>query len=205
MSYNIFDKHKYISVEGNIGAGKTSLTKIISEKYQINGLFENYISNPYLKSFYKNPKKYSYDVETYFLKERIKSLQDLWEKKNNDEALISDYSIFKSLIFSKQNLNSSSLKKYILEYHKGLSLIKKPNLIIYLDASPGFLLDRIKKRGREFEQNISEIYLNNIEEGYKNFFINNHTLKVLFYDVSDKDFINKDYDLNELLKTVYDF
>ena len=78
-------------------------------------------------------------------------------------------------------------------------------MIIYLDASPSFLLDRIKKRGREFEQNISEIYLNNIEQGYKSFFINNHTLKVLFYDVSDKDFINKDYDLNELLKTVYDF
>ena len=168
-------------------------------------MFENYISNPYLKSFYRNPKKYSYYVETYFLKERIKSLQDLWKNKNKDEALISDYSLFKSLIFSKQNLNSSSLKKYILEYDKGLSLIKKPNLIIYLDASPSFLLDRIKKRGREFEQNISEIYLNNIEQGYKSFFINNHTLKVLFYDVSDKDFINKDYDLNELLKTVYDF
>ena len=205
MIYNIFDKYKYVSVEGNIGAGKTSLTKIISEKYQIKGLFENYISNPYLKNFYKNPKKYSYDVETYFLKERIKSLQDLLENNNKNEVVISDYSIFKSLIFSKQNLNSLNFNKYVLEYEKGLSLIKKPNLIIYLDASPVFLLDRIKKRRREFEKNISEMYLKNIEQGYKSFFVKKHAFKVLFYDISDKDLINNDFDLNHLLKKVYNF
>tara|TARA_B100001564_G_scaffold203861_1_gene171522 strand:- start:309 stop:926 length:618 start_codon:yes stop_codon:yes gene_type:complete len=203
MIYNIFNKYKYVSIEGNIGAGKTSLTKMICKKFKIKGLFENYITNPYLKSFYKNPRKYSYDVETYFLNERIKSLQDSIEKSDKDEAVVSDYSIFKSLIFSKQNLNSTDFNKYVLEYDKGLSLINNPNLIIYLDASPAFLLDRIKKRGRDFEKNISEIYLKNIEQGYKSFFLKKHTFKVLFYDISEKDFINNDVDLNHLLEKVY--
>ena len=91
MIYNIFNKYKYVSIEGNIGAGKTSLTKMICKKFKIKGLFENYITNPYLKSFYKNPRKYSYDVETYFLNERIKSLQDSIEKSDKDEAVVSDY------------------------------------------------------------------------------------------------------------------
>ena len=78
-------------------------------------------------------------------------------------------------------------------------------MIIYLDASPAFLLDRIKKRGRDFEKNISEIYLKNIEQGYKSFFIKKQTIKVLFYDISEKDFINNDIDLNHLLETVYNF
>ena len=203
MIYNIFNKYKYVSIEGNIGAGKTSLTKMICKKFKIKGLFENYITNPYLKSFYKNPRKYSYDVETYFLNERIKSLQDSIKKSDKDEAVVSDYSIFKSLIFSKQNLNSTDFNKYVLEYDKGLSLINKPNLIIYLDASPAFLLNRIKKRGRGFEKNISEIYLKNIEQGYKSFFLKKHTFEVLFYDISEKDFINNDVDLNHLLEKVY--
>ena len=205
MIYNIFNKYKYVSIEGNIGAGKTSLTKMICKKFKIKGLFENYITNPYLKSFYKNPRKYSYDVETYFLNERIKSLQDSIEMSDKDEAVVSDYSIFKSLIFSKKNLNSTDFNKYVLEYDKGLALIKSPNLIIYLDASPVFLLERIKKRGRDFEKNIPEIYLKNIEQGYKSFFIEKQTIKVLFYDISEKDFINNDIDLNHLLETVYNF
>ena len=201
MSYNIFDKFKYVSVEGNIGAGKTSLTKIISKKYNSKCLFENYIDNPYLKSFYKNPKKYSYDVETYFLNERIKSLQDSMLDKN--QAIVADYSLYKSLIFSKQNLNSSDFKKYNLEYEKGLSLIKEPNLIIYLNAPTWFLLDRIKKRGRVFERNISVSYLKTIEKGYRGFFNKKKSFKVLFYDIIDKDFIKNDFDLNHLLKKVY--
>ena len=85
---------------------------------------------------------------------------------DKNQAIVADYSLYKSLIFSKQNLNSSDFKKYNLEYEKGLSLIKKPNLIIYLNAPTWFLLDRIKKRGRVFERNISEGYLKTIEKGY---------------------------------------
>lgn len=200
----IFDKYKYISVEGNIGVGKTTLTKIICDKYEVKGLFENYINNPYLKKFYQNPEKFSFDVETYFLKERIKSLENFW-KINNKGIIISDYSIYKSLIFSKENLKGLSLKKYVVEYEKGLTSLEKPNLIIYLDAPSKLLLERIQQRGRDFEKNISEIYLKKIEEGYKKFLIKKHSFKVIFYDVSDKDFINNEYDLENLLKIIYNF
>jgi deoxyguanosine kinase len=201
---DVFLKYKHIVIEGNIGVGKTTLTQVLSKRFKVKAQYEEFINNPYLKFFYENSNKNSLDVETYFLKNRIKSGEEFW-KNNINSKVISDYSIYKSMVFSKQNLKLKNLKNYMVEFKKGLAVLPKPDLLIYLDAPSNYLLKRINKRGRGFEKMMTEDYLKKIEKGYKYFLKKEHPFEKIILPVLNMDFLNNENDLQFFLRKIDSF
>lgn len=192
----IIEKYNYIAIEGNIGAGKTSLAKMISEDFNTKLVLERFADNPFLPKFYKDKERYAFPLEMSFLADRYQQLSDdLAQFDLFKNFLVSDYYIFKSLIFAQVTLSED---EYLL-YRKMFTLIykeiTKPDLYVYLYQNTDRLLENIKKRGRNYEQNIESAYLKKIQEGYKNFITSQKDLNLLIVDVSELDFVNnrKDY------------
>lgn len=192
----IIEKYNYIAIEGNIGAGKTSLAKMISEDFNTKLVLERFADNPFLPKFYKDKERYAFPLEMSFLADRYQQLSDdLAQFDLFKNFLVSDYYIFKSLIFAQVTLSED---EYLL-YRKMFTLIykeiTKPDLYVYLYQNTDRLLENIKKRGRNYEQNIESAYLKKIQKGYKNFITSQKDLNLLIVDVSELDFVNnrKDY------------
>ena len=169
---------RYLVIEGNIGAGKTSLSKLIAERKKGKLFLEQYAENPFLPKFYENPERYSFPLELSFLADRYNQL------KNNlssfdlfNELIVSDYFFMKSLIFSAHTLQEDEYRLYRQLFDIIYSTLPKPDLYIYLHKNIDLLLKNISKRGREYEKNISAEYLKGIETGYFNFFKQQKHLK----------------------------
>jgi deoxyguanosine kinase len=195
--------HHYIAIEGNIGAGKTSLTTRLSEDFKANTILERFAENPFLPKFYKDQNRYAFSLEMSFLADRHQQLtDDLAQFDLNNEVVIADYNVFKSLIFAKITLPEDEYNLYKKLFDIIFKAIPKPDLYIYLYQSTTRLLDNIKKRGRSYEQNISEDYLDKINMGYLEYIQSQTELNVLIIDVSDRDFIKNQEDyvfiLNEI-------
>ena len=161
---------RYLVIEGNIGAGKTSLSKLIAERKKGRLFLEQYAENPFLPKFYENPERYSFPLELSFLADRYNQL------KNNlssfdlfNELIVSDYFFMKSLIFSAHTLQEDEYRLYRQLFDIIYSTLPKPDLYIYLHKNIDLLLKNISKRGREYEKKISAEYLKGIETGYFNF------------------------------------
>ena len=149
----------FITVEGPIGIGKTSLARAISERFQFALLKEIVDENPFLGKFYDNIEEWSFQTEMFFLCNRYKQLGDINEHYlSKDKSVVADYHIMKNLIFAQRTLNEQEYKKYLDIYQILTKDMPKPNVIIYLNASLDTLLKRIKMRGREVEKNISPLY-----------------------------------------------
>lgn len=201
-----FSNYKYIAIEGNIGAGKTSLASQIATDFQAKLILERFNDNPFLPKFYKNPSRYAFPLEMSFLADRYQQLLD--DIKQHDlftDFVIADYDAYKSMIFAKVTLQEEEFelyKKLFLLMHKDLP---KPDLYIYLYQNTDRLLENIKKRGRDFENNIKADYLKKINEGYLEFIKSQHHMNVKIIDISDKDFVThrKDYIwvLNQILES----
>jgi deoxyadenosine/deoxycytidine kinase len=182
-------KHHYIAIEGNIGAGKTTLSQLLSKHYNAKLVLEEFAENPFLTKFYENPKQYAFPLELFFLAERFKQQQDLI--KTNDlfqEVTISDYLFTKCLLFAKVNLPEEEYRLYQKMFDVFHQQLTQPDILIYLHAPVNKLQNNIKKRNRKFEQAIPDEYLFKIQETYTSY-IKQHHIKTIFIDASNADFL----------------
>ena len=179
-----WNKYSFISIEGNIGVGKTTLSKVFKNHFDIELLNENFKKNPYLKDFYLKPKFFSSKLENFFFQERINQINSHF-KNNENKKTISDFWIGKSLVFSKTNLSKGLLNKFMYVYNKEVQQIKMPNIIIYLKQETKQLKNQIILRGRSFEKNISKKYLESISKEYKKIF--NQKQKFLLIEVRSEE------------------
>lgn len=188
--YN-FTNFNYIAIEGNIGAGKTSLAHHIANDFNAKLILERFADNAFLPKFYKEPKRYAFTLEMSFLADRYQQISDdLSQLDLFKDFVISDYDIFKSLIFSKITLPEDEFKLYRRLFYLMYKDIAKPDLYIYLYQNTIRLQENIKKRGRDYEQDIDDAYLEKINNGYLNFLKSQNELEVKIIDISDRDFVN---------------
>ena len=197
------EKYNYIAIEGNIGSGKTSLTKMISDEFNAKIILERFADNPFLPKFYEDKERYAFPLEMSFLADRHQQLSDdLAQFDLFKNFIVSDYYIFKSLIFAQVTLQK---EEYIL-YRKMFDImykeITKPDLYIYLYQNTEQLLQNIKKRGRDYEQSIAPSYLNKIHLGYRNFIDTEQNLNSVIIDVSGRDFVSNPDDYKCIIKKI---
>ncbi|MEM5565882.1 2-amino-4-hydroxy-6-hydroxymethyldihydropteridine diphosphokinase [Psychroserpens sp. AS72] len=186
-----FSKYNYIAIEGNIGAGKTSLSHQISNDFNAKLILERFADNAFLPKFYEEPKRYAFTLEMSFLADRYQQISDdLSQLDLFKDFIVSDYDIYKSLIFSKITLPEDEFKLYRKLFYLMYKDIAKPELYVYLYQNTQRLQENIKKRGRDYEKNIDDEYLDKINSGYLDFLKNQSELNVKIIDISDRDFVN---------------
>ncbi|WP_210471829.1 deoxynucleoside kinase [Sporosarcina sp. 6E9] len=197
----------FITVEGPIGVGKTSLSKAIAETQQFHLLQEIVDENPFLNKFYKNIEEWSFQTEMFFLCNRYKQLSDIkTEITIGQKSVVADYNIFKNLIFAQRTLDTVEYKKYEEIYTILTKDMPIPNIIVYLHASIDTLMERISLRGRDFEKNMDRSYLQQLSDDYDTFI--NHfesihpDIPVLRFNGDDLDFVNNKNDLQFILDKV---
>ncbi len=188
-------KYSFITIEGNIGAGKTTLAYLLSKHFNARLILEEFADNPFLPKFYENQQQYAFPLELFFMAERYKQLKDLLRTKDMFQNLtISDYLFTKCLLFAKVNLPEEEF----LLYQKLFDIINpqlvQPDLLIYLHAPVKKLKQNIQKRNRAYEQNIESEYLFTLQESYTQY-IKQHNIKTLFIDASNSDFLGNDQHL----------
>lgn len=182
MNYN------FITIEGNIGAGKTTLARVLSQKLNAKLILEEFDENPFLAQFYQNPEKYAFPLELFFMAERYKQLKELLQSQSLLEGItVSDYMFTKCLLFAKVNLPPEEFKLYQKLFDIMHQQLLHPDILIYLHAPIDKLQENIKKRNREYEQLIPDQYLLNIQETYTSY-IKQYNQKTIFIDASNADF-----------------
>ena len=182
-------KYHFIAVEGNIGAGKTTLSQLLSQHYNTKLMLEEFAENPFLTKFYENPKQYAFPLELFFLAERFKQQQDLIKTADLFQSVtISDYLFTKCLLFAKVNLPEEEYRLYQKMYDVFSQQLTQPDILIYLHAPVNKLQSNIKKRNRKFEQSIPDEYLFKLQETYTSY-IKQHNIKTIFVDASNADFL----------------
>ena len=195
-------KYNFITIEGNIGAGKTTLAHLLSTHFNARLILEEFADNPFLPKFYENQRQYAFPLELFFMAERYKQLKDLLQTKDMFQTLtISDYLFTKCLLFAKVNLPEEEF----LLYQKLFDIINpqliQPDLLIYLHASVNKLKENIKKRNRAYEQAIDPEYLFTLQETYTQY-IKQHNIKTLFIDASKADFLNNDEHIKVVIEAL---
>jgi deoxyguanosine kinase len=191
--------YHFITIEGNIGAGKTTLAHLLSKHFNARLILEEFADNPFLPRFYENPKQYAFPLELFFMAERYKQQKDLLQQKDLFQTVsISDYLFTKCLLFAKVNLPEDEFRLYQRLFEIVHQQMVQPDLLIYLHAPVSKLKENIRKRNRSYEQNIPEDYLFNIQETYTHY-IRQHNIKTLFIDTSNADFLGNDKHLKAVI------
>ena len=192
-------KHQFITVEGNIGAGKTTLTNLLAKHYNARIILEEFAENPFLTKFYENPAQYAFPVELFFMAERYKQLKDTLHTNDLFQNItISDYLFTKCLLFAKVNLPEEEFHLYQKLFDIIHQQIIFPDILIYLHAPVNKLQANIKKRNRSYEQAIPDAYLFDLQETYTNY-IKQHNIKTIFIDASNADFIGNESHLQVVI------
>ena len=196
-------KYKYLVIEGNIGAGKTSLASLLAKDTGSRLVLEAFSDNPFLAKFYEDPDRYAFQLELSFLSERYHQIKtELGHPDLFGQSVISDYFLAKSFIFSKYNLKDDEMRLF----EKLFSIINlqapKPDLYVYLHLPVEKLLENIKQRGRSYEKHIKYEYLREVQEGYFGFFKSQQEMKILVLDTSRLDFVNNRLDFQQLKKVI---
>ncbi|ABR50157.1 deoxyguanosine kinase [Alkaliphilus metalliredigens QYMF] len=204
-------KNTFISVEGPIGVGKTTLTNILAKHLDSFALKEIVEDNPYLKSFYENVEEYAFQTEMFFLCNRIKQLEDV-QKKYLDRGLsvVSDYNIIKNLVFAGLNLQNGKFQKYRQVYAILADQLPQSDIIIYLYGDTDLLMKRIEMRDRPFERNMSRDYIDRLNREYQHYFdpcslkhyFGTKIPKVISINVNHRDFVNCPQDVAYVLKEI---
>jgi len=185
-------KHQFITIEGNIGAGKTTLSNILAQKLNAKLILEEFADNPFLPKFYEKPDQYAFPLELFFMAERYKQLKDFLNTQDLfQQVTISDYLFTKCLLFAKVNLPDEEFRLYQKLFDIIHQQITVPDILIYLHAPVQKLQENIKKRNRSYEQDIKDDYLFNLQETYTSY-IKQHNIKTIFIDSSNADFIGND-------------
>ncbi|MBL87600.1 MAG: 2-amino-4-hydroxy-6-hydroxymethyldihydropteridine diphosphokinase [Winogradskyella sp.] len=198
-----FGNYNFIAIEGNIGAGKTSLSHRIAQDFNAKLILERFADNPFLPKFYKEPERYAFTLEMSFLADRYQQISDdLSQLDLFKDFMVSDYDVHKSLIFSKVTLAEDEFRLYRKLFYQVYKDIARPDLYVYLYQNTERLQANIKKRGRKYEKEIQDDYLEKINAGYLNFLRNQTDLNVKIIDISDKDFVKNREDYMWLLREI---
>jgi len=198
-----FSKYNYIAIEGNIGAGKTSLATKIAYDFNAKLILERFADNPFLPKFYEDARRYAFTLEMSFLADRYQQISDdLSQLDLFKDFIVSDYDVFKSLIFSKITLQEDEFKLYRKLFYLMYKDIAKPDLYVYLYQNTQRLQENIKQRGRDYEKDIADEYLEKINAGYLDFLKNQTEFNVKIIDISDKDFVKSREDYLSILDAI---
>jgi deoxyadenosine/deoxycytidine kinase len=182
-------KYHFVTIEGNIGAGKTTLAHMLSKHYNARLILEEFADNPFLPKFYENPKQFAFPLELFFMAERYKQLKDLLHTQDMFNSItISDYLFTKCLLFAKVNLPADEFRLYQSLFDIIHQQLIQPEILIYLHSPVSRLQQNIRKRNRSYEQQIADEYLFSIQETYTQY-IKQHNVKTLFVDASNADFL----------------
>ena len=195
-------KYNFITIEGNIGAGKTTLANLLAKHYNARLVLEEFADNPFLPKFYENPQQFAFPLELFFMAERYKQLKELIQQKDLFQSVtISDYLFTKCLLFAKVNLPEDEFRLYQRLFDIIHQQLVQPEILIYLHAPVSRLQLNIKKRARPYEQKIPDEYLFSIQETYTHY-IKQHNLKTLFIDASNADFLNNEAHLQTIINAL---
>ena len=192
-------KYSFVTIEGNIGAGKTTLANILSKHFDARLILEEFADNPFLPKFYNNPDQYAFPLELFFMAERYKQLKELLVTNDLFQKItVSDYLFTKCLLFAKVNLPEEEFRLYQKLFDIINPQIIQPDILIYLHSPVSKLQDNIKKRNRSYEQEIPDDYLFSIQETYTQY-IKQHNIKTLFVDASNADFLGNEAHVKTIL------
>jgi deoxyguanosine kinase len=192
----------YIAIEGVIGVGKTSLARLLAERLNANLTLEQSEDNPYLEDFYRDPQRFAFQLQLFFLITRYRQLQNIPQRDLFHNHLIADYVFAKDKIFAHLNLE----RRDLLLYEKVATLMEKelpkPDLVIYLQSSTERLIEHIRKRNRKYERNISTDYIRQLNEAYNAFFFHYKETPLLVVNTSEIDFVQNQEDLTDLVRQI---
>lgn len=192
-------KYHFITIEGNIGAGKTTLAHLLAKKFDSRLILEAFADNPFLSKFYENPSQYAFPLELFFMAERYKQLKELVQTRDLFNTItVSDYLFTKCLLFAKVNLPEEEFRLYQKLFDIIHQQLVQPEILIYLHAPVQKLQANIKRRNRPYEQKIPDEYLFNIQQTYTQY-IKQHNIKTLFIDASNADFLGNEKHLQVIL------
>ena len=195
-------KYQFITIEGNIGAGKTTLANILAQKLNARLILEQFAENPFLSKFYEHPEQYAFPLELFFMAERYKQLKDLLRTSDMFQSVtVSDYLFTKCLLFAKVNLPTEEFRLYQKLFDIIHQQLLHPEILIYLHAPVKKLQENIKKRQRPYEQAIPDNYLFNIQETYTSY-IKQHNLKTLYIDASNADFLGNEQHVEVIINAL---
>lgn len=200
------EKYNFIAIEGNIGSGKTSLAHQIGDDFNAKLVLERFADNPFLPKFYEDQERFAFPLEMSFLADRYQQLSDdIAQFDLFKNFVVSDYFIFKSLIFAQITLSKEEYNLYRKMFNIMYKEITKPDVYVFLYQNTDRLIENIKSRGRDYEQNIQPAYLDKIHKGYLSFIKSQEKLNPLIIDVSDLDFVNNQNDYQHIVKQILDF
>lgn len=192
-------KYQFITIEGNIGAGKTTLAHLLARKLNARLVLEEFADNPFLPKFYENPRQFAFPLELFFMAERFKQLKEMIHTTDLFKSItVSDYLFTKCLLFAKVNLPDDEFRLYQRLFDIIHQQLVFPDILIYLHVPVAGLQKNIRKRNRSYEQNIPDEYLFNIQETYTHY-IKQHHIKTLFVDAANADFLSNEQHVQVIL------
>lgn len=196
-------RYNYIAIEGNIGAGKTTLATKIARQFNGKLILEQFEDNPFLAKFYENQEKYAFPLELSFLAERYQQLKrELAHQELFTDFTISDYFLNKSLIFARKTLNDDEYQLFITLFNIMNANLPRPELLVHLFVSTKRLQSNIKMRGRDYEQRIPDEYLEKIQESYLDYLKQQPQLRILLLDVNELDFVAHHSHFNKIVEVI---
>lgn len=193
---------RYIAIEGPIGVGKTTLTRMVAKHFGARSVYEEFSDNPFLREFYADTERVAFQTQTYFLVARYKQQEELRQHDLFSRAIVSDYLFAKDRIFAYLNLNDAELQLYEKIYDLLRPRIVVPDLVVYLQARPEVLMKRIHLRGRDMESPINAGYLERLMRGYNQFFFHYDETPLLVVETSDIDFKNDPSQFHSVLEQI---
>ena len=194
--------YQFITIEGNIGAGKTTLAHLLSKHFNARLILEEFADNPFLPKFYENPGQFAFPLELFFMAERYKQLKELLQQNDMFQTItISDYLFTKCLLFAKVNLPDDEFRLYQRLFEIIHQQLVQPDILIYLHAPVNKLQENIRKRNRVYEQKIPNEYLFNIQEKYTHY-IKEHRIKTLFVDASNANFLDNEKQVQVIINAL---
>jgi deoxyadenosine/deoxycytidine kinase len=194
---------KYIAIEGVIGAGKTSLAKKIKDRLNAHIIYEQFEQNPFLEKFYNDRKRYAFQTQMFFLINRYKQQQGLDQQDLFNEHVVCDYIFEKDRIFAYLNLSGEELKLYESIFPLLSRVLRKPDLVVFLQSNVDRLMFNIKRRSRNIERNLTRSYIEELSEAYNYFFFRYTNTPLLIVNSTDLDFVNAEGDFDELFNQIF--
>jgi deoxyadenosine/deoxycytidine kinase len=195
-------KKHFITIAGNIGAGKSSLTKLLSERFGWKPFYESVEDNPYLRDFYADMKKWSFHLQIYFLSKRFNDAQSILKDEHSvilDRTLFEDGEIFARNLHAIGNMTDKDFNNYMMLFNTLINYLPKPDLMIYLRSDVDFLVERIKKRSRDFETTIPKEYLLQLNNYYEDWISRYTASDLLTIDIAKVDYVKNSEDLDMVI------